>query len=330
MKAAIVLSTLAAALAAAMHAVSSGASGAEQSAARETRIPVGNATLYARDVGEGPPVIVLHGGPDFDHSYFLPDMDRLSDGYRLIYYDQRGRGKSADGVQPEDVTLESELADLEKVRRHFQLGTAAVLGHSWGGVLALEYAIRHPDRVSHAIIMNPAPVSAADYLRFRKQRVEMLGGDLDRLKAVSATAAYKEGEPEAVYAYYRIHFKSGLKQPEHYERLMTALRASFVSKAGILKARRIEDRLMNDTWLSTGYDLLPKLSSLRVPTLVIYGEHDFIPADTAAARIGEAIPNARLAAFKDCGHFAFLECPDAVRKELDDFFGSAKPPGRLW
>jgi hypothetical protein len=75
------------------------APGARQGAApHEDRIPVGGATLYARDVGRGQPIVVLHGGPDFDHSYLLPDTDRLSNSFRLIYYDQPGRGRSADGV----------------------------------------------------------------------------------------------------------------------------------------------------------------------------------------------------------------------------------------
>ncbi len=61
-------------------------------ALREGYIPAGNARLYYRDIGQGQPIIVLHGGPDFDHTYLLPDLDRLSDSFRLIYYDQRGRG----------------------------------------------------------------------------------------------------------------------------------------------------------------------------------------------------------------------------------------------
>ena len=119
---------------------------------------MGNASLYARDIGSGQPIILLHGGPDFDHSYLLPDMDRLSDAFRLIYYDQRGRGHSAEGVQPEVVTMASELTDLDKVRQYFQLPLTALLGHSWGTVLALEYALRNPERVSHLILMNPAPL----------------------------------------------------------------------------------------------------------------------------------------------------------------------------
>jgi len=137
-------------------------------------------------------MIVLHGGPDFDHSYLVPDMDRLSDSLRLIYYDQRGRGGSADGVKPEDVSLASDISDLEEVRQYFQLGSVALLGHSWGTVLALEYALRYPQRVSHLLLMNPAPASSDDYKQLRKERAGKLAGDLDRLKAVAASAPYKE------------------------------------------------------------------------------------------------------------------------------------------
>ena len=135
---------------------------------RETRILVGNARLYSREVGHGTAIIILHGGPDFDHRYLLPELDRLSDSFRLIYYDQRGRGRSADRVQPEDVTLASDIADMEKVRQYFHLDSVVLLGHSWGTVLALEYALRYPERVSHLILMNPAPASTGDCKQLRK------------------------------------------------------------------------------------------------------------------------------------------------------------------
>lgn len=105
----------------------------DRSIATETRIQVGTAALYSRAIGEGTPVIVLHGGPDFDHGYLLPELDRLSDAFRLIYYDQRGRGRSAENVQPQDVTLVSELDDIDRVRSHHKLDTVVLLGHSWGG-----------------------------------------------------------------------------------------------------------------------------------------------------------------------------------------------------
>ena len=290
----------------------------------ESRIPVGTpgtTSLYARAIGQGPPVIVLHGGPDFDHGYLLPNLDQFKDAFRLIYYDQRGRGRSAEHVRPEDVTLASDVEDIDRVREHFRLDTPALLGHSWGAVLALEYALRHPTRVSHLILMNPAPASASDVAVMRKAYLEKLGAEMERQREIVASAAYQAGDPEAVTARYRIHFKPALKRPEDYEKLMATMKAGFTSQGreGIVKARAVEDQLMRDTWQVAGYDLIPKLRSLRIPTLVIAGDHDFIPVEVAE-HIAQAIPNAELVTIKDCGHFAYLECAGEVRNALDAFF----------
>jgi proline iminopeptidase len=300
--------------------------GQQEASVRISHIPVGGADLYAREIGKGPAIIILHGGPDFDQSYMLPDMDRLADSYHLIYYDQRGRGKSADRVRPEDVTLASDIADIEKVRQYFRLDSVTLLGHSWGTVLALEYALQYPERVSHLIIMNPAPASRDDYVELRKEWVEKRADAVAQKKTIAETAAYKEGDPEAVTAYYRIHFKGGLARQEDYEKLIARMHADF-NKEGVLKARAIEDRLMQDTWANPNFDLLPKIKALKIPTLVISGDHEFIPA-SSAEHIAQAIPNARLVTLKGCGHFTFMECPIPVHQEIDDFFGGVVPGRR--
>jgi len=262
-------------------------------------------------------VIILHGGPDFNHDYFLPEMDRLSDTFRLIYYDQRGRGKSVGSVQPEDVTIQTEIEDLEDLRITFQLETVAVLGHSWGGLLAMEYVIRHPGRVSHMILMNTAPASHDDYMLLRQERRKSAPEDIGKLKAISSSDSYEEGDLETDAAYYRIHFRSTLRQPEDLERIVKSLRVSF-TKDSIRKARAIEDHLMNETWLSAGYDLLPRLNQLRIPTLVIHGDHDIVPVE-CASHIALAIPGARFVLLKETGHFSFLESTEEVREEIVDF-----------
>ena len=296
----------------------------DRSIAIETMIPVGNTTLYSRSIGRGTPVIILHGGPDFDHGYLLPELDRLSDKFRLIYYDQRARGRSVENVQPQEVTLVSDLDDIDRVRRHYKLEPVVLLGHSWGAVLAVEYALRNPTRVSHLILMNPAPVSASDLAAVRKVYLERLGEAMDQQRAILASAAYQAGDPEAVAKRYRIHFQPSLKRPDDYEKMMARMRAGFFSqgKAGILRARAVEDHLMRDTWDVPGYDLLPKLRGLTVPALVIAGDHDFMLG--AAEHIAAAIPGAELVTLKDCGHFAFLECSDEVRKAVNRFFSRSR------
>ncbi len=298
-------------------------------AARDRRIAAGTASLYAREIGRGQPIVVVHGGPDFDHSYLLPELDRWADAYRLIYYDQRGRGRSADGVKPDDVTIVSDVEDLERVRQSFSLASPAILGHSWGAVLALEYALRYPTRVSRIVLMNPAPVSTQDLALFRKTYVQKLGPDMQRQREIVAGAAYKDGDPDAVAARYRIHFKPALSRSDDYERLMDRMKAAFVrqGKDGIVKARAVEARLMRDTWDVETYDLVPKLQRLNIPTLVITGDRDFIPEEIAV-HIAHAVPNARLVTLADCGHFAYMECSAEVRAAVDDFFraGGTKQP----
>jgi proline iminopeptidase len=275
--------------------------------------------LFCRDVGDGPPIVVVHGGPDFDHCYFLPELDRLADAFRLIYYDQRGRGRSAGGVRPEDVTLSSEIEDLDRVRSGFGLEAVAVLGHSWGGVLAMEYALRHPDRVSHLLLLDTGPASADDWRSFREGLARRRSADVDAMRAIASTDAYARGDLEAEAAYYRIHFRITVRRPDQLELLVARLRSNFTEQ-GVVLARAVEHRLHQQTSESADWDLFPALRRLDVPTLVLHGEDDFVPVELAA-RIAEAVPEARLSVLPACGHFTYLEAPEEVFEEISRFCG---------
>ena len=111
--------------------------------------------------------------------------------------------------------------------------------------------------------------------------------------------------------------------------MMAAMKAAFVAQGreGILKARAVEDRLMRDTWQIDGYDLLPKLRTLSIPTLVITGDRDFIPSGIAA-HIANAIPNARFVRLENCGHFGYLERPGEVHKAIGDLLGGTRATRR--
>lgn len=279
------------------------------------QVRVGPARLYCRVVGEGPPLVVLHGGPDFDHTYLLPELDGLADAFRLVYYDQRGRGRSAEGVEPTDVSIESEIADLDGLRDALGYESVALLGHSWGGVLAMEYATRHPDRVSHLILLNSAPASGEGALlmreHFRRARPD---GDVERMEEIASSPAYRSGDADTEAAYYRIHFRIALRRREQVDEVVGRLRPHFTDD-GIVLARAIEDRLYDDTWNRAGYDLLPRLRTLEAPALVLHGEDDFVPVELVA-RIAGALPNARLVVLPECGHFAYLESPDAFHDHV--------------
>ena len=278
---------------------------------REGNIPAGDSELYYREVGEGRPIIVLHGATAaFDHKYLLPKMDQLSSSFRLVYYDQRGRGKSAGHVESQMIGIESEVEDLDCVRRYFQFDSLALLGHSWGGLLAMEYAIHHPDRVSHIILMNTAPASHDDWLLTEENFADT--------KEIEDSPKYKEHDPDAVAERERVFFRPALRRPEDLESLLENM-LSGLTRERILQADKIGDRLWAETYLSSGYDLLPKLRQLSIPALIIHGDYDFVPL-ACVTRIAEAIPGARLVVLKETGHFAYIESMDEVRNEMVNFF----------
>lgn len=285
---------------------------------REGAVPVAGATLYYRDIGQGPPIIILHGGPGFDHNYLLPDMDSLADAYHLIYYDQRGRGKSAWNVQPTAVSLQSEMDDLEALRADLHLEQAALLGHSWGGLLALEYALRHPERVSRLILLNTCPASYDDFKVFEQQLAARDPEDAERMRVLDSDPALAEGDLETRAAYYRLYFQPTLRPPKLLDRLIEHLQVGW-TRESVLTARATTPRLFAETVEMPGYNLLPELTQLRIPTLVLHGDYDFVPV-ACAAHVAEAIPEARLVVLSGCGHFSYLERSDAVRQALSEFF----------
>ena len=279
--------------------------------------------MYVRDVGTGPPIIVVHGGPDFDHQYLLPEMDTLADAFHLVYYDQRGRGRSFAGQRLGDVNIASEIEDLDSVRERFGFDQVAVLGHSWGGLLAATYAIRRPDRVSHLILMNCAPLSHAAAVAFRGHLNSIRSHEqLERMAALRSSRGYARGDIDTDLAYYRIHFASAVSDPAWLDRLLPRLRSAFTPES-VLAARAIEARLCADTWDDEQYDLLPQLHALRARTLVIHGDRDLIPIEIAR-EIAGAIPGSQLVVLEDCGHFAYLEQPHEVREHLAALLSGAR------
>jgi proline iminopeptidase len=114
-----------------------------------------------------PPVIVVHGGPGGDSKYLLP-LQGLAENHHLIFYDQRGTGLSP-RVDKKYLTLESSLDDLHRVVTHYGgIGQVKLIGHSWGAMLVVGYLGKHPERVSHAVVVEPGilnPVSAVEFVR---------------------------------------------------------------------------------------------------------------------------------------------------------------------
>jgi proline iminopeptidase len=289
----------------------------EAPAVAEGFVGSGPTRLFTRALGAGPPVVVLHGGPDFDHQYLLPELDRLAEWCHVVYYDQRGRGRSWSGETPA-VTVASEVDDIDRVRAAFGFDTVALIGHSWGGLLAMEYTVRRPANVSRLVLMNTAPASRDDAAVLRTALAgRKTPEQIERMQALAADPAFLAGDPATEAEYYRIHYGLTLRGADHLDAVLGRLRTHF-TPAGILAARTIEHQLYEQTWSVDGYDLVPALGRLETPTLVIHGDHDFVPI-ALVQRIADAMPAATLVVFEECGHFASLEQPERTATTIAAF-----------
>ena len=115
-----------------------------------------SASIYYETQGSstGIPLFVLHGGPGFEHRYFHYSnaFETISKQRKVVYYDQRGCGQSPRLKEADSFRLINQIADLDELRAHLGYEKIDVLGHSWGGFLAIAYAARHPERINKLIL----------------------------------------------------------------------------------------------------------------------------------------------------------------------------------
>src|SRR6266581_8732007 len=178
-------------------------SAAEPTPAVAATVELDGVRLFTRRAGDGPPVVVLHGGPGAHHDYLLPQYDLLARGRTLLYYDQRGGGRSPVSRET-PVGWREHVADLDALRSHWALDQLTLLAYSWGGLLALLYALEHPDRVARLALVSSAPVTAAWRDEFeRRFAARMAQPWIARSRAELVASGLSRTDPEK---YRRIAF----------------------------------------------------------------------------------------------------------------------------
>jgi proline iminopeptidase len=272
---------------------------------RTESVRVPGAELFVRRVGSGRPAVVLHGGPGADHEYLRPGFDALAEGRELIYYDQRGGGRSP---VPRTVPVgwTEQVADLEALRQHWEIEQLTIVGYSWGGLLALLYALEHPGRVGRLALVSPAPT-------WREAR--------ERFEAVFS---HRNLDP-AFQEERRALRESGLRErdPAAFQRRIFELSVAPYffdpSRARDLTPFRVVGRTQEEVWRSLGnYDLRPRLPQLAgIPALVLHGEADPIPID--AARTAAELLGAEFHPVPRCGHVPYVEAFDTFRTVVGGF-----------
>ena len=260
-------------------------------------LDVGGTQLFTLEVGEGRDVaVMLHGGPGASHDYLRPGLDGVAapGKRRLFYYDQRGSGRSP--APP--ASWQEHVADLDAVRVHLGGAPLTIVGYSWGALLAMLYALEHPDRVARLALVSPAPAAARERAEFKARFAEMS-------KRPSVEALRARLDPKDRRHRFALAVAGYFANPE----LAVDLTPFVVKQAA-------EDAV----WRSLGdYDLRPRLGALAIPTFVAHGEEDPIPIATARAT-ADAL-GAELLPIANCGHVPYVEAPDvllpALRRFLD-------------
>lgn len=261
--------------------------------------------LYEHRRGSGPEVIVLHGGPGAHHDYLLPGFDRLAHGRTLVYYDQRGGGRSPVG-RDVPVGWREHVDDLEALRDLWQLDRLHLCGYSWGALLAMLFAVIYPGRVASLALVSPAPAAGRERRQFE------------------ANLARRNTTPELVAERIALQ-ASGLRTQSlavYNDRLFELAVAGYFHDPRLarqLTPFRITGRTQREVWNSLGddFDLRPDLSRLALPAIVLHGDDDPIPLPTAR-ETAEAL-RAPLVVLPECGHVPYVEAPVAFVAALDPF-----------
>ena len=237
---------------------------------------------------EKPVAFVIHGGPGGEHSGFKPALDPLTERMQLVYFDHRGQGRSARGPK-ESYTLDNNVEDMEALREYLGLDKIVLIGVSYGGMVALTYATRYPNHVSHLIAVVTSPNH-----RF-----------LDRAKEIVAERGTPEQQAVCQFL-WEGNFQT-VEQMNYYYEVMGPM-YSLTHDSEKAKERRARSISSPDAinegfggFLRT-YDITDQLQKITAPTLVIGGRHDWICPPEFSELIASKIPNADLRIFEHSSH----------------------------
>jgi pimeloyl-ACP methyl ester carboxylesterase len=252
-------------------------------------------------MAEKPTLLVLHGGPGFDHAPMRPYFDRFADTHQVIYLDHRGNGRSTG--EPETWTLAQWGDDIHDFCQALGIEKPAVLGLSFGGMVTMSYAARHPEAPSKLILSSTAarmdwPATYA--------AMERLGGPEARR---IAETFWTSPAAEAVEPYMRVcmplYSPNGAQTAEARKRAITRTEVMLHFIGG-------EQR---------GMDLLPGVGRIQCPTLVLAGGLDPITPPSCAKAIAAALPAGlgQLEVFEDSGHGVHRDEPDRAEAVMRRF-----------
>lgn len=270
--------------------------------------------LFYRTAGAGTPAILLSGGPGFTVDYMIPVGEFLPASYQRVFYEQRGTGRSRlPAMTPENMTLPHVVADLEALRVHLRQERLFLVGHSWGGMLAMAYAAAHPDRVDRMITIGPGGPTL-EFAQWFNDNIRM------RLRPEDIAAErYWDDAPRRGVDVDKAALESirAITPGYFFDREKGLAFRSMLTDGTITV--RVNELLFAD--MAKGYDSRPGLARLNRPVLIVQGHQDPV-GDKTAEDIHKAITSSMLKYINQCGHMPWIEQPDQFRRILAEFLES--------
>lgn len=285
-----------------------------------TAIPIRDVSLFVKVMGQGFPLVLMHGGPSLDHSTLL-HLQPLADQFTLIFYDHRCNGRS-EGAEVSSMTFENLTADADALRQELGFDRWAVLGHSFGGNVALEYALRYPDSLSRLVLMN----TGGDQWWVNHNAPEILAKRGYRASAVQAARRFYNGQitPDE---YLPTFMKFMSAYSYHNSLLYHPNLMALALKVGLGPPMKLrpEALIFGYGQLLQGWTVMDRLSEIIVPTLVLAGRYDFLFPPEHQAILADRLPNARLEIIECAGHNPHDERPTEVLEIIRNFIAEVEP-----
>jgi proline iminopeptidase len=276
-----------------------------------TKISIRGISLNVKILGRGDPLALMHGGPGAD-LHTMMGFRPLADDFTLIFYDHRCNGRS-EGAEVSSMSFENLTADADALRQTLGFEKWAVLGHSFGGHVALEYALRYPQNLSHLLLVDTggdsrwAQENAPRVLEQRGFRPEIV--ELSR-RVLNGQIEPKEMYPSLMKLGNAYNPYTGLRQIPHM--ISMGLRIKLRPEALIFAANHFK-----------GWTVMDRLGEIQAPTLVMAGRDDFQFPPEHQEELAAGIPNARLAIIDRAGHNPHDEQPAEVLRQVREFLTSA-------
>ena len=270
-------------------------------------------SIWYEQEGTGPPCLVLHGGLGVDHTLYQRTLAPLGERLRLVYLDHRGNGRSG-RPSVDTITMEQLADDAAALAGHLGLERVVVLGHSYGGFVAQELTLRHPELVSALLLVDTTPGQLGATESPDDDQGPPPAPEL--VEAMSVIPSSDDELAEGMRDLFRLYLHR--RDPSEIE---PVLAATIFDVAAMVRGFEV----------LAGWSAADRLPSITAPTLVLAGRHDPVTSWPQSVRIASRIPGADLVVFEDSGHLPWLDEPDRFYDVVGEWLDrAARPVRRAW